>query len=77
MKAILEFDMSLPEDRAEHNRAVSATNLYIAIAEFDNYLRNRLKYEEIPEPLYTELSMVRTRLREEMEQQNVSLGDLE
>lgn len=76
MKAILEFDLTLPEDRAEHTRAVSATSLYIAVSEFDNYLRNRLKYEELPEPLYTELSIVRRQLHEELEQRAVSLGDL-
>lgn len=77
MKAILEFDLDLPEDRSAHKRAISATDLYIAISEFDSYLRNRIKYEELPEPLVTELRAVRRQLHEKMEDSGVSLADLD
>jgi hypothetical protein len=77
MKAVLEFNLDLSEDRAAHKRAVNATSMYSAIYEFDKYLRDKLKYEEIPESLYPELSAIRGRLHAEMKQRSVSLEDLE
>jgi hypothetical protein len=42
MKATLEFN--LPEDRAEHLRAVHAGAAWCALYEVDNRLRNIFKY---------------------------------
>jgi len=45
MKAKLEFDLDDPSDRLAHKRAVSATDVYIAINDLDNHLRQMLKYD--------------------------------
>jgi len=42
MKAILEFN--LPEEHAEHIRAVHAMDAWAALDEIRNIIRNHLKY---------------------------------
>ena len=46
MKAFLEFDMADPDDRVQHSDMLKAQDMLEAIREFDNVLRNKLKYEE-------------------------------
>ena len=43
MKATLEFN--LPEDKDSHWLALNGSRLYCALMDFDNYLRNKIKYE--------------------------------
>jgi hypothetical protein len=50
MKAILEFDLDEWFDRKAHKRAISATDLYIAVKEFDDILRNMQKYGRLIDP---------------------------
>ena len=47
MKAILEFN--LPEEDAEFKQAANAGDMYCAIFEFSQYLRKKLKYEDLSE----------------------------
>ena len=47
MKAILEFN--LPEEEAEFRQAANAGNMHCAIFEFSQYLRKKLKYEDLSE----------------------------
>lgn len=77
MKAILEFDMSQPEDRGEHKRACSATSMYVAVLGFSDYLRNKLKYGDLPDEVYKALVDARSQLFEELNSRNLSLEDLE
>ena len=42
MKATLEFN--LPKERDEYEIAVAAPEIYAAICEIDNYLRNEIKH---------------------------------
>jgi len=77
MKATLSFNLDEPDDRSAHKRAVSATDLYIAIHEFDNYLRARLKYEELTEEVADALQKARDSLHNELGDRGVSLGDLD
>lgn len=42
MKAILEFN--LPEDQDDFNYATNGFNYYMALTEFDNWLRSEYKY---------------------------------
>jgi hypothetical protein len=44
MKAILEFN--LPEDSEEHQVAVKARDLYLALWDIDQWLRGKVKYSE-------------------------------
>jgi hypothetical protein len=63
MKATLEFN--LPEDRAEHLRAVHAGAAWCALYEIDNRLRNLLKYGTAKDGSYEqELSEIRREINE-------------
>jgi hypothetical protein len=63
MKATLEFN--LPEDRAEHLRAVHAGTAWCALFEVDNRLRNLLKYGISNDSSYEqELSEIRKEINE-------------
>jgi len=63
MKATLEFN--LPEDRAEHLRAVHAGAAWCALYEMDNRLRNLLKYGTSKDSSYEqELSEIRREINE-------------
>lgn len=45
MKAIIEF--SLPEEKHEHEIALKAMDYQLALSDFDEYLRNKIKYEPL------------------------------
>ena len=63
MKATLEFN--LPEDRAEHLRAVHAGAAWCALYEVDNRLRNLLKYGTSKESSFEQkLSEIRSEINE-------------
>jgi hypothetical protein len=63
MKATLEFN--LPEDRAEHLRAVHAGAAWCVLFEVDNRLRNLLKYGTSKESSFEqELSEIRAEINE-------------
>ena len=47
MKAILEFN--LPEEDEEFRQAAKAGDMHCAIFEFSQYLRKKLKYEDLSE----------------------------
>ena len=44
MKAILKFD--LPDEEINFDMANNAVNYYSSLMEFDNYIRNQIKYGE-------------------------------
>jgi hypothetical protein len=46
-KAILEFDLSDRYDTLAHKRAIMSTDVYLALHDFDNELRNMTKYDAI------------------------------
>lgn len=47
MKAILEFDLNEHHDKLAHNRAVKATNAYLALYDLEMEFRNITKYNAI------------------------------
>lgn len=47
MKATLEF--SLPEEREEFNLAQSGVLYSLVLGQMDQYLRGKIKYEDLPE----------------------------
>ena len=46
MKAILKFDLSIPEDQQEYERVNKSLNMAVAIWEFDQWLRSEYKHGE-------------------------------
>lgn len=63
MKAILEF--SLPEEDAEHVRAVNASAAWSALYDIDNRIRAIIKYGLSEESSYEkELSEIRREINE-------------
>lgn len=67
----LTFD--LYEDQDAYNDALNATKYKAALQEFDNYLRGRLKYEELPEAVHEALQAARERLHQEANDMGVSV----
>lgn len=49
-KGILEF--SLPEEREEFDLALKAPDLYSTLWDFSEILRQKMKYDNLPEPEY-------------------------
>lgn len=62
MKAKLIFN--LPEDAEDHKYALKGLSYKIALDEMDNYLRSRLKYEDLSEEIDQELQAARDKLNE-------------
>ena len=50
MKAILEFD--LPDDQDEYDLHTNARQYHNALFDLMNYLRAKVKYEDLPEAEY-------------------------
>jgi uncharacterized protein YbjQ (UPF0145 family) len=61
------------EDEDAYQHAINATKYLGALQEFDNYLRGRLKYEELPEAVYEALNAARQRLHEEANTMGASI----
>ena len=76
-KAILEFDLSEPDDASEHMRMIKSLDLTLVLWDMDQYLRTRLKYEEsISDEEYKAVEAAREKLYELMNARSVSLDDL-
>lgn len=71
MKAILEFN--LPEEEAEFKQAANAGDMYCAIFEFSQYLRKKLKYEDLSEQEIKTYEEVKAEFLEIMDEHNVIL----
>lgn len=65
-KAILEFN--LPEESEEHSNALNGSSYRYNIKDFDNWLRNKLKYENLSEQESKLFQEVRDKLREFMDE---------
>ncbi len=70
MKAILEFN--LPEDSEDFDLAKNGPKYKLILDELDNYLRAKLKYEDLPDDVYDELSRTREKLNELCQENNLS-----
>jgi hypothetical protein len=77
MKATLEFNLDEPEDVLSHKRCISATDVYLVLFDMDNYLRSRIKYEELSEEVDDALSAARSKLYGIMAERGINMGDLE
>jgi hypothetical protein len=65
MRGVLSF--KLPEEQEEFKIAQKGMSLLGGAQEFDNYLRARLKYEELDEKVHEALQEARTKLHEMIE----------
>lgn len=72
MKATLEFN--LPDDEQEFTLANNAMNFWSVLWELDNELRAKTKYapDDMPEDKYDAYEEIRDRLRELMNESNIS-----
>lgn len=72
-KAILEFDLSDPDDDALFNRAAKATNAYIAMHNFDQYLRNSIKYSDLSVEELETYTIIRENFHDTLESAGINL----
>lgn len=72
-KVILEFD--LHEDRESYHQALNGTKYLAVLQEFDNYLRGKLKYEELPDVVADALQKARDYLHSEANDRGFSLWE--
>lgn len=71
MKATLEY--ILPEDQDDLNMAISAPRMHAAISSFLEYLRQKIKYEDLSEEKEEIYEEVRTKLYEYLENYEVTV----
>lgn len=62
MIAKLEFNLDEPYEREAHMMALRGSSYKSALDEMNNYLRGRLKYEELPESVTEALQAARDHL---------------
>ena len=71
MKAILEFN--LPDDQYEFDLAVDAREMYHALNDVRNYLRAKVKYEEMPADKWGLCDEIYQEFYRLLEQNNIKL----
>lgn len=74
MKATIEFN--LPEEEREHMRMLKSLDLVLAITQMDNYLRGKVKYEELNEDVYNAFVSAREKLHSILNEHNINLDEL-
>lgn len=62
MKAVLEFQ--LPDEQEEFKLAQDGVLYSIVLHELDNYLRGKIKYEDLPEEIDKIYQEIRDKLHE-------------
>lgn len=70
-KGILEF--SLPEEEDEFKTAQDGGGYKCVLSDMDNYLRGRIKYEELPKDVEHALRLARQRLQDLAADYDVSI----
>jgi hypothetical protein len=71
MKATLTF--SLPEEQHEYSNAVDGAKMRSALWELDQWLRAKLKYEELTDGQYDAFKETRDELRRLLIEENIDL----
>lgn len=71
MKAKLTFN--LPEEREEYEMTMNALKYYSVLSEFDNYLRTKLKHEEMTDEVYDVYEKVREKLWDIMNDEEIRI----
>jgi hypothetical protein len=71
MKATLTF--SLPEEEYEYSNAVEGTKMRSVLWDLDQWLRAKLKYEELTDGKYDAFKETRDHLRSLLVEENIDL----
>lgn len=71
MKAVLEFN--LPEESTEFEMASNSIKVYCVLSSFDEFLRSKLKYEELTDLEYEVYENCRKELRDMLIENSISL----
>jgi hypothetical protein len=71
MKATLTFN--LPEEDHEYSNAVDGSKMRSVLWDLDQWLRAKLKYEELTDGKYDAFKETRDQLRELLREENVDL----
>jgi hypothetical protein len=71
MKAILEFN--LPDDQKYWDMAVKAREMAYALKDVRNYLRNKVRYEEMPADKWETCDEIYQEFFRLLEQNNIKL----
>jgi len=78
MKAILEFNLDEAEDQQSHMLALKSVKMLAVLWEYDQYLRNQLKYcdKDLTDAQYDVLEKAREKLNELMQDHYISFDEL-
>jgi len=76
MKAILEYDLTQPEEKAAHFRAIMSLEMAIALHDVANLLRAKVKYGEHSEELDEELNSLHIQFYSILHQNNLNIDNL-
>lgn len=74
MKAIIEFD--LPEDSYEYNIVNNGSKYLSALFDYDQWLRSKLKYDDLPGQEFETIQKCREMLHEVLQENNVNIDDI-
>jgi len=72
---IATLTFNLPEENDEHREALQAGKVLGAIQEFDNFLRAKIKYEDLSENDYKIYESVREKLHNSFAEAGVTLWE--
>jgi hypothetical protein len=77
-KAILEFDLSNPDDVNDYKRANQALDIALALWDIDQYLRAQTKYapDSMPEEAYNALSEAREKFYQILNERNINMDEI-
>lgn len=66
---------TLPEEEVDFRAAMQGRDAQLTLGSFDMYLRNRIKYGDLPDAVHEALQAARDELRGMCEEHRVSLDD--
>ncbi len=77
-KAILEFDLSNPDDVTDYKRVNQALDMAIALWDIDQYLRTQTKYapDSMPQEAYDALSEAREKFYQILNERNINMDEI-
>lgn len=67
----IKVDFNLPEEREEFLHYFNGGKYYLIITDFENFLRNKLKYEDLSDEVYSVIEMVQKEFYGLLEEENV------
>lgn len=73
MQAVLKFD--LPDDQYDFDAAINAVQIKLSIQDLDNFLRHKLKYEEISDDKFMAFTEAREKLWEIIREREINIFD--